>query len=57
MQSLADDRTRKLALAVGASRSLGPLVARELGNRGYRVVVCARGRGACGDMRRWPQAN
>lgn len=31
-----------LALVVGASRGLGLLVARELGQRGHRVVICAR---------------
>ena len=34
--------TRKLALVAGASRGLGLLLARELGDRGYRVVICAR---------------
>ena len=31
-----------LALVAGASRGLGLLVARELGRRGYRLVICAR---------------
>ncbi|HEX8509805.1 MAG TPA: SDR family oxidoreductase [Propionibacteriaceae bacterium] len=31
-----------IALVAGASRGLGLLVARELGSRGYRVVICAR---------------
>jgi short-subunit dehydrogenase len=33
---------RPVALVAGASRGLGLLVARELGQRGYRVVICAR---------------
>lgn len=33
---------RPLALVAGASRGLGLLVARELGDRGYRLVICAR---------------
>jgi short-subunit dehydrogenase len=32
----------EVALVAGASRGLGLLVARELGNRGQRVVICAR---------------
>ncbi|WP_346921127.1 SDR family NAD(P)-dependent oxidoreductase [Glutamicibacter creatinolyticus] len=32
----------QVALVAGASRGLGLLVARELGRRGYRVVICAR---------------
>ncbi|HYP44800.1 MAG TPA: SDR family oxidoreductase [Propionibacteriaceae bacterium] len=31
-----------IALVAGASRGLGLLVARELGRRGHRVVICAR---------------
>lgn len=31
-----------LALVAGASRGLGLLIARELGDRGHRVVICAR---------------
>lgn len=31
-----------IALVAGASRGLGLLVARELGERGHRVVICAR---------------
>lgn len=31
-----------LALVVGASRGLGLLIARELGRRGHRLVICAR---------------
>lgn len=31
-----------IALVAGASRGLGLLVARELGGRGHRVVICAR---------------
>ena len=31
-----------VALVAGASRGLGLLVARELGKRGHRVVICAR---------------
>lgn len=31
-----------IALIAGASRGLGLLVARELGTRGHRVVICAR---------------
>lgn len=31
-----------VALVAGGSRGLGLLVARELGDRGYRVVICAR---------------
>lgn len=31
-----------IALVAGASRGLGLLVARELGQRGHRVVICAR---------------
>ena len=31
-----------LALVAGASRGLGLLIARELGRRGHRLVVCAR---------------
>jgi NAD(P)-dependent dehydrogenase (short-subunit alcohol dehydrogenase family) len=31
-----------IALVAGASRGLGLLVARELGDRGHRVVICAR---------------
>lgn len=31
-----------LALVAGASRGLGLLLARELGRRGHRVVICAR---------------
>jgi short-subunit dehydrogenase len=31
-----------VALVAGASRGLGLLVARELGRRGHRVVICAR---------------
>ncbi len=33
---------RPLALVAGASRGLGLLVARELGARGHRLVICAR---------------
>ena len=31
-----------LALVAGASRGLGLLIARELGHRGHRLVICAR---------------
>ncbi len=34
--------TAPLALVAGASRGLGLLIARELGRRGHRVVICAR---------------
>lgn len=34
--------TQPLALVAGASRGLGLLIARELGLRGYRLVICAR---------------
>ncbi len=34
--------TVPLALVAGGSRGLGLLIARELGRRGYRVVICAR---------------
>lgn len=34
--------TQPLALVAGASRGLGLLVARELGKRGHRLVICAR---------------
>jgi short-subunit dehydrogenase len=37
---------RPLALVAGASRGLGLLIARELADRGHRVVICARDRGA-----------
>lgn len=33
-----------VALVAGASRGLGLLIARELGRRGHRVVICARDR-------------
>lgn len=33
---------QKIALVAGASRGLGLLVARELGLRGHRLVICAR---------------
>ena len=32
----------KIALVTGGSRGLGLVLARELGRRGMRVVVCAR---------------
>lgn len=34
--------TAPLALVAGASRGLGLLIARELGRRGHRLVICAR---------------
>ncbi|MBW0101332.1 SDR family oxidoreductase [Pseudonocardia sp. KRD291] len=34
--------TRPVALVTGASRGLGFLLARELGDRGHAVVICAR---------------
>ncbi|MFP5070874.1 SDR family NAD(P)-dependent oxidoreductase [Pseudonocardia nantongensis] len=34
--------SRPVALVTGASRGLGFLLARELGDRGYDVVICAR---------------
>lgn len=37
-----DDDAPRIALVAGASRGLGLLVARELGVRGHRVVICAR---------------
>lgn len=40
--SPAAPKVRKLALVAGASRGLGLLLARELGDRGYRLVICAR---------------
>ncbi|HEY6006443.1 MAG TPA: SDR family NAD(P)-dependent oxidoreductase, partial [Anaeromyxobacter sp.] len=36
------DLARKVALVTGGSRGLGFVLARELGRRGMRVVVCAR---------------
>lgn len=39
-QNLRTDR--KLALVAGASRGLGLLLAHELGEAGYRLVICAR---------------
>jgi NAD(P)-dependent dehydrogenase (short-subunit alcohol dehydrogenase family) len=33
---------RPVALVAGASRGLGLLIARELGRRGHRLVICAR---------------
>jgi len=37
-----DPAEASVALVAGASRGLGLLVARELGERGHRVVICAR---------------
>jgi short-subunit dehydrogenase len=37
-----DPADRQVALVAGASRGLGLLIARELGERGHRVVICAR---------------
>jgi short-subunit dehydrogenase len=36
------DLARKVALVTGGSRGLGFVLARELGKRGMRVVICAR---------------
>ncbi|MFP5283062.1 MAG: SDR family NAD(P)-dependent oxidoreductase, partial [Actinomycetes bacterium] len=40
-----------LALVAGGSRGLGLLIARELGDRGHRLVVCARDLGELEDAR------
>jgi short-subunit dehydrogenase len=37
-----DTEGTRVALVAGASRGLGLLIARELGERGHRVVICAR---------------
>ena len=37
-----DTAGKPIALVAGASRGLGLLVARELGRRGHRLVICAR---------------
>jgi short-subunit dehydrogenase len=42
MKTHEHDAGSSVALVVGASRGLGLLVARELGERGHRVVICAR---------------
>lgn len=42
MTDLSQPVTAPLALVAGASRGLGLIVARELGQRGHRVVICAR---------------
>jgi short-subunit dehydrogenase len=38
----SDPATAPLALVAGASRGLGLAIARELGRRGHRLVICAR---------------
>jgi len=43
--SITTPTPQPLALVVGASRGLGLLIARELGERGHRVVICARDAG------------
>ncbi|HEY5820326.1 MAG TPA: SDR family oxidoreductase [Propionibacteriaceae bacterium] len=45
MTALSPPSTVPLALVAGASRGLGLIVARELGRRGHRVVICARDAG------------
>lgn len=42
----------KAALVTGSSRGLGLLIARELADRGCRVLLCARGRGELDAARR-----
>lgn len=42
MTSPTPGPTAPLALVAGASRGLGLLIARELGRRGHRLVICAR---------------
>lgn len=43
--SITTPTAQPLALVVGGSRGLGLLIARELGERGHRVVICARDAG------------
>lgn len=38
----AESSGAPIALVAGGSRGLGLLIARELGRRGYRIVICAR---------------
>lgn len=42
MTSAPQAPTAPLALVAGGSRGLGLLIARELGRRGFRLVICAR---------------